>query len=711
MNKKLFFSSILLLGSIFNFYAQENDSSNINSIDEITVTAYRTNSELSKIPHQLKVIQSAEIISLPANGLDDLLKKSASVDVVQYPGFSSTISMRGFSPTSSGNTLVLIDGIPVGTENISTLSLENVSQVEILKGPFSSFFGSNAMGGVINIGTKKSKEKLSGNTSFSYGSFNTFKINTRFGGRISNMLNFDFYANANAQRKNFKTGHHNLLKLSDYEKLIMDEKSYGAVSKNTKYWQYSVGGRLGFKLNENWEINVNQDYWTAKDIQTNGTFWGVYGAQGKDINRWSQNLSLEGKTSKQQIRFSPFFSNENNNFYNDVSASNFKISDYNFKTYGAILNDAISIGNHQLIIGMDNMSKKYVSKQWADVDSSASPYQPDYLNMATGIYMQANINLFKNKLNASIGARYDNIVFKLFKTELIESVNATENYNVFNPNFGIQYKFQQGLKLHAAGGRAFLAPDAFKVAGNYITSGMYGASYKGNPDLKPETSVSFDFGLAFSSKKSGINTDITYFTTNYKDIVVYDYSNMDYVSFLNADNANMNGLEISFDYDFGALNNYLYKLKFYMEYTHLFNAKIKNESPAGNPQEQMKYVRMDKAVFGVEYDNMKGFTARINARYIGERFEDNWLYNYDYVTYEKIPYQDGNRQEIRPSLINENILKHPDFLIFDLSTSYTLKEKFVFGLKIDNLLDDNYTEKDSFYMPGRSYLVSLSFKF
>lgn len=712
MYRKIIVAITLMAGYLNNF-AQDADTTNSHSINEITVHAYRTNSELGKIPRQLKVIGNEEITSLPGNALDDLLKKSAGIDILQYPGFSSTVSMRGFAPIGSGNnyTLIMVNGIPVGTENISTLNLDNASQVEVLKGPFSSFFGSNAMGGIINIAENRSKDQIWGKASFAYGSFNTYKIATNLGGKISSIVNFDFFASTRAQNDNYKTGSNNLLELTDYEKLIMDEKSYGKEYKNTKYKQYSVGGRLGFQINEYWEVNLNQDIWLAKDIQTNGTFWGSYGPTGKDIDRWSQSMSVEGKLSNHELRLTPHYSIENTNFYNDVSADKFQISNYNFKSYGAILQDAFSIGNHRIIFGVDNLSKKHESKQWDNPENPSSPYQPDYLNMSTGVYLQANFNLLNDKLNTSVGGRYDNIIFKIFETELIESSDATEQYNVFNPNIGIQYQFLKGFKLHTAAGTAFVAPDAFKVAGNFATGGLYATNYKGNPDLQPETSVTYDFGLAYENKKIGLSADITYFTTSYNDMVVLDFANPEYTTYTNADKANMDGLELNLFYDFGALNNYAYSLKFYMDYTHLYNANITKEGITESTKVQMKYVRMNKASFGIIYDNFKGFLARVNARYIGERDEDNWLYTLDWNTYERLPYQTADGQDIRPDLIQEDVLKHPDYLIIDLSASYTFKEKYGLGLKIDNLLDDNYMEKDTYYMPGRSIMGSIFVKF
>ncbi|MEN8122152.1 MAG: TonB-dependent receptor [Bacteroidota bacterium] len=714
MYRELFFAAVFLFAAFQpKGLAQESGSTKTLPISEVTVNAFRTNSDLGKIPQQLKIISQDEINTIPANGLDDLLKKSASIDLVQYIGFKSTIGMRGFTPSAHGNTytLVLINGIPVGTDNISTLNLNSIKQVEILKGPYSSFFGSDAMGGVINISRKKSKDNISGKAAISYGSFNSYKINANVGGKISPKFNFDFYVNTRAQGDNYITGNNNLLKLSDEEKLIMEYKSYGKEYENTQYSQYNIGGRLGFQLNDDWALDLNQDYWLAKDIQTNGTFWGSYGAIGVDIDRWSQNLNIEGTVGNNELRFSPHYSIENTIYYNDVSSDKFQTSDYSLKSFGFIMQDALIIGTHRLIFGLDNFSKKYESKQWLDVENPTSPFQPDYLNMTTGIYLQANINLLNNKLNTSIGGRYDNINFQLFETELIESVNSTERYNVFNPNLGIQYKFFTGFKVHAAAGRAFVAPDAFKVAGNYTTSGFYGATYRGNPNLKPETSVTYDLGLAYNNKKTGVNIDVTYFTTYFKDQVVTDGSNADYITFINADKANMDGLEVAISYDLGALKNYAYSLKAYLDYTHMYNASVIIESPTEISESQMKYVRMNKASFGVMFTGSKGFSARINARYIGPRDEDNWFYTYDWTTYERIPYLTEDGQEIRPELIHEDLLTFPDHLIVDLSASYTIKEKYGIGITVDNLFDDNYMEKDLYYMMGRSFMARLSYKF
>jgi outer membrane receptor protein involved in Fe transport len=145
----------------------------------------------------------------------------------------------------------------------------------------------------------------------------------------------------------------------------------------------------------------------------------------------------------------------------------------------------------------------------------------------------------------------------------------------------------------------------------------------------------------------------------------------------------------------------------YLNFTHLLDAEVIVDEAA----QDMNYVRDYNASFGLDFRNFKGWSARLNGRYIGQRNEDNWLYTLNYTTWERTAYQTADGEDIRPELINEDILRSPAFLIFDISLSYTLKEKYMFALKADNIFDDNYTEKDAYYMPGRVIIGSFVYKF
>lgn len=689
-------------------WSQEQDTIKRYDLNEVVISAFRTRSNFRDLPHSVQVLHKKDIESIPVRDLGDLLKKTAGIDVIEYQGLQSNIGMRGFTPTANGYTLVLINGLPAGTQNVSTIDLQSAEQVEILKGPFSAFFGSGAMAGIINIVTPVSRGQLTGSAGMTFGSFGTWQARARAGGSLGGRLNFDFHAKAFTQSQDFTTGKNNILRMSDLESEVMDSLSYGQVFGNTSYRKYNTGFRIGWDISKNWQAHWREDLFLAKDVLMHGTFWGIYGQQQKDLQRLSHSLMVTGKQGSHSIRFSPYLISDRETYYSDLSDDRFTTNINLTNTYGFILQDEIVLGNHTLLFGTDNKSGRYESSLWSGRSDPGAPYQPDNSSSGTGVFMQYRANLLSNKLNFSAGVRYDLLTFRILDTEHMDLVKASDVYNTLNPNIGIQYSILPGLRIHTSAGTAFLSPDAFKKTGSYTLSSAWGTKvYRGNPELRPESSTSVDFGLSLGKREQGWSADLTWFGSTHRDMIVSDYSNWDTTSFMNTDHARMNGIEGNLAFDFGVFSDYRYSAILYARFSHLLRAEVKVDSTYGD----MRYVRGTNASFGMEFRNFKGFTARLNARYIGHRFEDNWLYDYNYTTWEKVPYLTTGGLPIRPGLIDEAILEHPDFLVMDFSFSYTFRKWIRVGLEIQNLGNENYTEKDAYYMPGRMILGQVTFEF
>jgi vitamin B12 transporter len=123
------------------------------------VTVARDTMRRDALPRRIEVITATDIARTAAEDVAQLLKKQVAVDVIEFPGLLAGIGMRGFRPQFSGinqRTLVLIDGRPAGASNLAMLDVRGVERVEVLKGPASSLYGSNAMGGVVNLVTRRS---------------------------------------------------------------------------------------------------------------------------------------------------------------------------------------------------------------------------------------------------------------------------------------------------------------------------------------------------------------------------------------------------------------------------------------------------------------------------------------------------------------------------------------------------------------------------
>ena len=149
----------------------------ITTLPEITITATRISTSPENTSSSATVISAGEIARSQQPFVADVLRGEPGVDVAAtgQPGSQTQVFLRGASPDG---TLVLIDGIPVNNAfnnsfDFSTLPVNNISRIEILRGPQSTLYGSEALGGVINIVTKTGGGPPTGSVQTEYGSFNS----------------------------------------------------------------------------------------------------------------------------------------------------------------------------------------------------------------------------------------------------------------------------------------------------------------------------------------------------------------------------------------------------------------------------------------------------------------------------------------------------------------------------------------------------------
>lgn len=147
------------------------------------------------------IITADQIETSGASSLSQVLTANPEVKLLDYYGDGSraTISMRGFGDNASGNTLILINGVPLispdlGTVNLNTIPLTTIQRVEILPGSASVLYGDQAVGGVVNIITKP-PEKYIKKAVFSYGSFNTQNATAVISDKFTNGFGYTVDAN------------------------------------------------------------------------------------------------------------------------------------------------------------------------------------------------------------------------------------------------------------------------------------------------------------------------------------------------------------------------------------------------------------------------------------------------------------------------------------------------------------------------------------
>lgn len=717
MNKKFLSGIITLFFAGICLYAQDSAEQSYD-LDEVVVTATRMSLPLKSIPQKVEIIDSKKIATIQADNAADLLKRTINLDIIQYPGASSAVGMRGFAPSAHNRnyTLVLIDGKPAGTTNLSSIPTDFIDRIEVVKGPYSVLYGSDAMGGVINIITRKPSDTRTGSISLSAGNFGQTNFNGYASGGVSDNVSLSLGFSRKAQDKDYRIGKKNLLSLSETEELILDKKSYGDIMTNTQYQINQFMGKLNVAFNDLWSADLSGIFVTSNDIEMPGNYWHSEGLTKKDFDRVNTSVDLHRNTFNNRLLISPYYSVYNESNYNNNTDNAFIDYKESVKQYGLKLSDTHTWGDFQLVGGIDLDGLTVSSERFTDKTTQINPYRPNHNNFASSAFVQGaytNENFFVNA-----GLRYNYTKFTLEADDFLGNEKKSNDYSNFNPSVGIKYFLTPMLNIHASAGNAFYVPDAYKMAGRFEAGGM---EYRGNENLKAETSTSFDFGMNISNNE-WLNIDVSYFHTFYKNKIVnetiFDETTNDmYYTFGNANNGRMNGLELMFSSDIAKATGSSYSLELYAGFTHLFNKEFDEIKDKGTPDEikvtkDMRYVRRNTGNFGITFDTNQGFVTRLNARYIGKRFEDDWMFSYD-ANWNPSPL----RPDIKPEDYHEydefgsKILQHPAHLVFDYSAYYNVTPQARIGISVSNLFDENYTEKDGYNMPGRSIMGSFSYTF
>jgi vitamin B12 transporter len=155
-------------------------------LDPIVVTATRTPQRLLDIVADVTVIDADEIARSGTQGLVALLSRQPGVEIVQNggPGSTSGVFLRG---ANAAQTLVLVDGMRVasassGATALEAIPIEQIERIEILRGPASSLYGADAIGGVIQVFTRRGAKGFSANASAGYGTFDTWSASAGLSG-------------------------------------------------------------------------------------------------------------------------------------------------------------------------------------------------------------------------------------------------------------------------------------------------------------------------------------------------------------------------------------------------------------------------------------------------------------------------------------------------------------------------------------------------
>jgi vitamin B12 transporter len=570
MKKKNLLTLILLVYPLHCF-AQTDDANE----REVVVTATRTEADKKEVASSVTVITAQDIEERKISTVVDALKEVPGVDVVQSGGAggNAAVFIRG---ANSEHTLVLIDGVeannPISNNrsfNFADLSVDNIERIEIVRGPQGTLYGSDALGGVIQIITKKGEGAPKPYISVEGGAYTTFieKAGVSGGTKTVN------YALAASRL--------------DTDGISAADSRLGNSEKDAQR-STGVSTRLGVTPNENLEFTHTLKYDYARTDLDNSA-----GVGGDDPNRLLNNETLftraEAKaklldkklTSTVGVSYSDQELRDNNNpdvdHPIDVLRSQFDGSQLKFdwvNIYKPI--DWLSL------LGGIETEREEGNSTFRSV-SSFGDFTDDFRGRSarTNGYFAQGIIGDGGPLSLTLGGRIDD-----------HSKFGTKDTWRVAPMYFME---ATGTKFSGTLGTGFKAPSLFELFSSF-----------GREDLRPEKSLGWDLGVEQEFLKNDLTFGATYFRNNFDQLISFDPTTF---IFENIASVTTKGVELTAGYklmksiDLGAAYTYTdatddttgEALLRRARNKYLLNVTVK-------PCDKL-YVRADLRIIGSRWDN------------------------------------------------------------------------------------------------------------
>ena len=485
-------SLIIFISIPFSLFAQEKEV----TLEKVVVTATRDEQEIRKIPANVTVISKKEIEESNAQTVIDVLKDEVSVvgRDLYGTGKSASVDIRGFGETGLLNTLVLVDGRRVNEIDLSgvdwtQIPLDQVERIEIVRGAGSVLYGDNAVGGVINIITKKPEKPFSAKAEVVGGSYGYHKESGSVGGKwgpISAILNAGYSATDGYRDNGF-------LRAKDVGgKLIYDLNENISFNFSGGFHQDDQG--LPGGLPKNIYILDRKATIHPDDKATTDDWYSALGAKVKlwDFGRIETDLSYRHREVADFFRSFSFEDKRN-------------LSTWGF-TPRYILDAPMWIFPNKLTFGFDF----YRSESVVFSDSSFGSNRLEVKKRATGLYLLDEFSIFKS-LILSLGLREEWVRYDFFQ----ESPWAKGKARGREPAYSVSldYLFGKNSSAFFSFKRSFRFPVSDELIQFYPTFL--------NPTIKPQYGYHYEAGIrhAFTDQ---IEANLTLFWIDLHDEIFFN---------------------------------------------------------------------------------------------------------------------------------------------------------------------------------------------
>ena len=646
-------------------------------LGEIVITPTKTEKVIKDVPASVTVVTSEEIEQSSTQNVDDSLREKANITVQRNSGIATTVPisvhMRGIS--GANRVAVLLDGMPLnsglhGFVNWNVVPKDAVDRVEVVRGPFSSLYGTNAMAGVINVVTRRPQTGFNTSIRTNGGNYRLldYGLNHSWSGERFNYL----LTVERQQTDNYLVRDFVIERTYDSTSGRFSTKQEEAV--NLDYDQLNLFTKLGLKVNSSSNLTFSGGYFQSEAGmgKTEYLYTSGLDEMDKKAKKEEYHLNLSARTvlgEKYNFSFNVYNHHPSEKYwgenYGGMTPGPFPpphpyyvptLMTYESSDYGAEVKMARGFGEkHLFTTGIDG---RINNGKWTVVNTDTGEDVSEGMDKTAttvALYVQDEMGLLE-PLDITLGGRLD---------------YHSKFGSAFSPKMGILWRATERTRVRSSVGQAFNAPTLGQL---YQPDWMRrpGTTLRANPDLEPEKVLSYDLGLEQEFSDSLIGK-MTLFRNDCRDLIALQTKG-NIEQYENIEKTYSQGIETELD----AL---LFEgLTAYFNYVYL-DAKDKDTD------ETLEYTPHNRVNLGMRFSQ--------TFRNIGLRIAPLVRYT------DKQHYTDrsGIKYELSP------------YWVCDLTLSIDLPRYVELVAAVKNLTNEKYEDYGGTLAPGRNYWFGTRIKF
>lgn len=451
------------------------ESSITNRLPEVVVTATRVPMVVDTVSQSVSIIDREQIEQTQARTVEQALRELPGLDVVEtgQPGGPTSVFLRG---ANSQQTLVLVDGVRVNDPfnsgfNFANLPVDNIERIEVLRGPQSVLYGSEAMGGVINIVTRHGSDQPTATASFEGGSHDSWRGQGSFTGTFGKLAlsGESSYFTTDNDRLNSENRLFNAAVRGRVQ--VLEHLDVGAQISYNESHTGTPGDRFTNDPNDSTDFN---NLFVATTIHGQPTDWWDIRLQ---LSHARNNVTFDGPTPNPPWMAGDSYSHTSSDRDQIDLQQVFTINEQHQFLLGGTLDHSPATLHSTSDYGTNNLDRSLTSE---------------------AVYGQYNFTPVE-RLTATVGGRLDN--YSSFGTHGTYRVGGRWTTPVTE------------TILRASVGTGFRAPSI---------SDLYYPGFS-NPDLKPESNLGWEFGVEQPLAGDKLRIGATYFQNRYEDLIQFVY--------------------------------------------------------------------------------------------------------------------------------------------------------------------------------------------